>query len=221
MKKLSFFLVAAVVLSNSAGCQEKNRKDTSVIVKQAKADLELSCVAEFLRSDGSKYLTEQKYEISSNPKAITITAKEPFGQIIWSVQNGKYIIRKNVPANVFDRELYRQIMDKNIAESLLELYLAGLNKEPVGKAGEKTLKFENQLYEPVVRTDSGVSIYRNKATGKLDLVTSGSDGKVYFLHGFNYRKMEQKENAFYPSKIDIFLYHTDFDKELIAQISCF
>lgn len=216
MKKLISILAAAMLLCSLTGCQQQQKKSTGKI--DTRADLKLSCVAEFLRSDGSKYLTEQKYEISANPKMIKLTAKEPFGEIAWSVRNGVYSIRKPVPHKVFDKELYGLMMDKDITAGLLELYLAGLTEKPAAKTDKELLKFQGQSYEPVAQIGK-VNLYRNQRNGKLDLVTSGSD-KLYLISGFNYQKTRgQKE--FYPSKIDIYLYHTDFDKELVAQISCF
>jgi hypothetical protein len=221
MKKLLSLLALAVLVFVSAGCQEKASKENAALAGQA--ELKLSCVAEFIRSDGSRYLTEQKYEVSSNPKAIVLTAKEPFGKIAWSVRNGAYTVQKGVPNKVFDKELYSLMMDKDIATGLLEIYLAGL-RAPVGKAGKEPLKFQGQLYEPAAQIHNA-ELYRNQTTGKLDLVTSGRDkaGKLYLIHGYNYLKLKKikGQDGFYPSKLDIYLYRTDFDKELIVQISCF
>ncbi|GEM_PF-1885816 len=222
MKKLISILTAMVLLCSLTGCQQQQKNENTGNIK-AKADLKTSCVAEFLRSDGSRYLTEQKCEISANPKAIVLTAKEPFGKIAWSVKNGVYSVQKPLPHKVFDKDLYSLMMDKDIAAGLLEIYLAGL-REPVGKAGKEPLKFQGQLYEPAAQIHNA-ELYRNQATGKLDLVTSGRDkaGKLYLIHGYNYLKLKKikGQDGFYPSKLDIYLYRTDFDKELIAQISCF
>ena len=216
MKKLISILAVSALLFISAGCQEKNRKQSDNLVR--KPELKLSCVAEYLRSDGSKYITEQKYEIFRNPDLITLKAKEPFGEIAWSVQNGVYTIQKGVPNKVSDKELYSLMMDKDIASGLLELYLAGMSgeKPAIGNIG-KSLTFEGKLFE-LAAQKSGVNLYRNKAAGKVDLAVSGIN-KLYLLHGYNYQKNGRK--GLYPSKLDIYQYRTDFDKKLIAQISCF
>jgi hypothetical protein len=217
MKKLISLFAAAVLLCSLTSCEQQQKKNAGNI--GAPADLKLSCIAEFLRSNGSRYLTEQECEVSANPKSITLTAKEPFGEIAWSVRNGGYSIQKPVPGRVFDKELYSLMMDKNIANGLLELYLAGLTeKTPAKKTDKELLMFQGQLYEPAAQIGK-VSLYRNHSSGKLDLVTSGSD-KLYLISGFNYHKT-RGQKGFYPSKIDIYLYRTDFDKELVAQISCF
>jgi len=216
MKKLISLFAAAILLCSLTSCQQQQKKNTENI--SAPADLKLSCVAEFLRSDGSRYLTEQKCEVFSNPKSITLTAKEPFGKIAWSVQNGGYSVQKPVPGEVFDKELYSLMMDKNIANGLLEIYLAGLTEKSLAKTDKELLTFQGQSYEPVAQIGK-VSLYRNQSSGKLDLVTSGSD-KLYLINGFNYQKTKGQK-GFYPSKIDIYLYRTDFDKEIAAQISCF
>jgi hypothetical protein len=221
MKKLIFLVTAAGLLFSLVGCQEKKRKDESKL--EERADIKLFCVAEFLRGDGSKYLTEQKYEIFAGSKTIKLTAKEPFGEIIWSAQNGGYTIQKGIPDKVFDKELYNLMMDQSVANGLLEIYLAGLTKSSAVKTEKGLLIFEGRIYEPVKQKAAGVNIYRNQATGKLDLVTAvyNKTGKVYLIHGFNYQKIKQGQNSFYPSKLDIYLYLTDMDKELIAQISSF
>jgi hypothetical protein len=217
MRKLISIFAAAVLLCSLTSCQQQQKNESAGNIG-AKADLKLSCVAEFLRSNGSRYLTEQKCEISANSKSITLTAKEPFGEIAWSVRNGGYSIQKGVPGRVFDKELYSMMMDNNIANGLLELYLAGLAEKSAAKTDKELLTFQGQSYEPVVQIGK-VCLYRNQRSGKLDLVTSGSD-KLYLINGFNYQKIKGQK-GFYPSKVDIYLYRTDFDKELAAQISCF
>jgi hypothetical protein len=212
MKKMVLILAASALLFNCSGCQEKNRKKSTDLVR--KPDLKLSCVTGYLRGDGSRYITQQKYEIFANPKTIILSAVEPFGKIIWSVQNGVYTVQKDVPEKVFAKELYSLMMDKDIANGLLELYLQGMagGTAAIGNSG-KTLTFEGQLYEPITQ-NTGVTLYRNKAKGNVNLALSGA----YLLHGFNYQKNGQK--GIYPSKLDIYLYHTDFDKKLISQINC-
>jgi hypothetical protein len=216
MKKSISILAVSALLFISVGCQEKNRKQSDNIAE--KPELKLSCVAEYLRSDGSRYITEQKYEIFRNSDLIMLKAKEPFGEIAWSVHNGAYTIQKGVPNKVSSKELYSLMMDKDIAGGLLELYLAGMSgeKPAVGSAG-KSLVFEGNLFE-LAAQKSGVTLYRNKGTKKVDLAVSGIN-KLYLLHGYNYQK--NGRNELYPSKLDIYQYRTDFDKKLIAQISCF
>jgi hypothetical protein len=212
MKKIVLILTVSALLFNCSGCQEKKRKESVNLT--GKPDLKLSCVAGYLRSDGSRYITEQKYKIFASPRAIILSANEPFGEIIWSVQNGVYIVQKGGPENFFDKKLYGLIMDADIANGLLELYLQGMagGKSAIGNAG-KTLTFEGQLYE-LVTQNWGVNLYRNKSTGKVNLAVSGT----YLLYGFNYQKNGPK--GIYPSKLDIYLYHTDLDKKLAAQINC-
>jgi hypothetical protein len=216
MKKLTYILTAVILFGGLTGCQQQQKNETTGKI-DTQTGLKLSCVAEFLRSDSGRYLTEQKCEISLNPKAIKLTAKEPFGEIAWSVQNGTYSVQKPLPGKVSDKEMYDLMMDREIAAGLLELYLAGL-REPASKAGKEILKFQGQIYEPAAKIGR-VNLYRNQRSGKLDLVTSGSD-KLYLISGFNYQKTKGQK-GFYPSKIDIYSYRSDFDKTLLAQITCF
>jgi len=219
MKK-TIVLIASVVLGCLTGCQEQ-KKSVSQITGQP--DIKLSAVAQFLRKDGSRYLTEQQYEVYSKPEVISITAKEPFGKITWSIQNGIYTIQKDAIGRERDKELYDLMTNKAITEGLLKIYLAGLEEVQTSAAGQESLNFDGQVYELVAQADSTVKIYQGKSSGEIDLAVSkdDKDGKVYLLHCYNYLKMKKNngKNAFYPSKLDIYLYRTDFDKELMAQIN--
>lgn len=219
MKKI-IVLGTALILCSLFGCQKQQQK-ISVSEITGQPDIELSAVAQFLRKDGSRYLTQQQLEIYSAPRAIIFTANEPYGKVVWSVQNGEYAI-KGRTRKPFDIDIVKTMTDKDIAQGLLELYLAGLgNIQP--KDSKETLNFDGQIYEFAAQSEPNVNLYRNKSTGKLDLVTSGQNngGKVYFIHGYNYRKMRKTagQDIFYASKVDIYLYRAGFEKELIAQIS--
>ena len=216
MKKLLSFLVAAGLVFNLAGCQEKSRTDSSNLAGQA--DLKLTCEVEFLRSDGSSYLTEQEHEIFAKPKAIRLTAKEPFGEIIWAVRDGRLVIEKSPRTSIFDEELFKLMTDEAICKALLELYLAEL-KTPDTPSTNRTdsFVFEGRVYEPVFSDQGGTELYKNKSTGRKDMVIS-QDKKRYVLFGYNYLKL--KEGRYFPSKIDVYSYNEGSDKKLIAQYVC-
>jgi len=225
MKKSLSFFVAAVLLFSSAGCQEQKSKNSGKPVELAsaeriaarQADLKLACAAKFLRSDGSWYLTEQKHEIFIEEAAIELTTKEPSGEIILTVQNGRFSVRKNFKAGVFDEELFKFMTDEAICGALLELYLAELKSPRTNLRQTGSFTFEGQAYDLVCRDQSGVEIYKNKSTQRNDLVIS-SGKKRYILYGYNYLKLE-KEGHF-PSKIDIYVYNEGSDRKLVAQYNC-
>ena len=215
MRKLLSFLVAAVLLFGLAGCQERKSKDSGKLEKQA--DLKLAVTAKFLRGDGSWYLTEQRQDISIEPKAIKITAKEPFGEIILTVQNGQFALKKSSQVNVFDEELFNLMTDEAICKALPELYLAEMKNPQTKSKQTGSFVFEGQVYDLVFSDQSGVEIYKNKSTQKNDLVIS-SGKKRYVLWGYNYIKF--KEGRYFPSKIDVYVYNEGADRKLIAQYSC-
>jgi hypothetical protein len=216
MKKLLSFLVTTGLFFSLAGCQEGNHEDSGKL-GGGQTDLKLASVAKFLRSDGSWYLTEQRHEIFAEPKAIRLTAKESFGEIIWTVQNGQSVIKKNPRTNVFDEELFKLMTDETISRGLLELYLAELESSNVGSGQIDSFTFEGKVYEPVFSDRGGIELYKDKSTGRKDLVIFQGK-KRYVLYGYNYLKLEK--DRYFPSKIDIYIYNDKSDRKLIAQFTC-
>ncbi len=215
MKRLFSILVTAGLLFSLTGCQEKVKESGTQLVRQP--DLKLTSVAKFLRSDGSWYLTEQKHEVFAKPKAIELTAKEPFGQIIWTVQNGKAVVKKKPGRSVFDKELYELITNEAISKGLMELYVAGLGYSNAGSSQAEELVFEGKVYESVFAGRNGTGLYKNKSTGRKDLAVFQGK-KRYVLYGYNYLKVGK--DRYFPSKIDVYIYSDKSDRKLIAQYTC-
>jgi hypothetical protein len=220
MKKLNTVLVIVTLLFVFAGCEQQQKKTTSQKIL-TKPDIKLSVVAQYVRNDSSKYITQQKYEICSDPQAILASAVEPYGNVVWSVQAGIYTEPKN--KNFYDKELFSLMTNKDIAQSVLELYLAGLEKVRIQDISE-TLDFNGQVYECVAKNEQNIKLFKNKKTGNLDLVTSGheSNGQFFIIYGYNYEKMgkNNEKSDFYATKVDIYLYKAAFDKKLLAQLNC-
>lgn len=218
MRKLFSFLIIVLILS-LAGCQERKSKEPVQLEKQppsassGQADWKLAVSARFLRSDGSWYLTAQQHDITIEPKALTISAQEPFGKIILTVKNENFNLQKN-PGNDFDQQLIELMTDEGICKGLLELYLAEIENIPQIKSSQTNpfFSFEGRAYE-LISNQNGIEIYKNQSTKNNDLViTTGN--KRYILFGYNYIKV--KENSYFPSKIDIYTYN-ESDRKLIAQ----
>ena len=215
MKKLFFLLVAAGLLFSLTGCQEQKSKNSGKLGGQA--DLKLASVTKFQRGDGSWYLTEQRHEIFVEQAAIRLTAKEPFGEIILMVQNGRFAVKKSPETRVFDEELFKLMTDESICRALLELYLAEL-KNPQTRPGQTgSFTFEGQVYDLVYCDQSGAELYKNKSTQRNDLVISQGK-KRYILYGYNYLKLEG--GGHFPSKIDVYIYNDGSDRKLVAQYDC-
>ncbi len=215
MKRLLSLLIAAVFLFSLAGCQEQKSKSSDELAEQA--DLTLVCTAKFLCSDGSWYLTEQNQEIFTGPAAITVTAKEPFGEIVLTLHGGQFAIKKSPRAKIFDEELFRLMTDEAICRALLELYLAELKGAPTGTGQTGSFKFEGQMYDLAFSDKNGIEVYKNKSTQRNNLVISQGQ-KRYILYGYNYLK--NHKGGHLPSKIDVYIYNGDSDRKLVAQYNC-
>lgn len=217
MKKIT--AVSLIILFAIMGCQQKQKNVSQKIT--VRPDIKLSVVARYIRSDQSQYITQQKYEIFSEPKAIFISSAEPYGSVQWSVQEGIYTAPNN--KKIYDNESFAVMTNKDITQGILELYLAGQNKTQTQSANE-TLNFNGQIYECVAKNAQNVKVFRNKKTGQLDLVTAGSDsnGQFYIIFGYNIEKTGDNVGkiGFYIKKVDIYLQKSDFEKKLIAQLNC-
>lgn len=214
MKKAFSFLVAAAMLFSLAGCEGNNRKAGNTL--SGKADVTLSCVGKFLVSDGSWYLTEQKHEIYTASDAMRLTADEPCGQIVLIVQDGKLDIKKKAKTGVPDKDMLALMTDEGICKGLLGLYLAEI-KPQSGSSQNGDIVFSGQAYSLLGSDNKTVELYKNKATKKNNLVISQSK-KRYLLFGYNYLELET--GGYIPSKIDIYLYNSELDKQLISQYTC-
>ncbi len=220
MKKINSALLIAILFLVLAGCEQQQKKTTSQKIL-TKPDIKLSVVAQYTRGDSSKYITQQKYEIYSDPQSILISSVEPYGNVVWSVRNGIYAEPKN--KNFYDNELFGLMTNKDVTQAVMELYLAGLEKVRIQDVGQ-TLDFNGQVYECVAKNEQNVKLFKNKKTGNLDLVTSGRDtqGQFFIIYGYNYEKMgkSNEKSDFYATKVDIYLYKAAYDKKLLAQLNC-
>ncbi|MDD5134456.1 MAG: hypothetical protein PHP01_03475 [Phycisphaerae bacterium] len=214
MKKLFFLFIATGLLYALAGCQEKNLKDSDKTVAQA--DFKFSCVAKFLRLDGSWYLTEQGCELFFEPAAMKITADEPSGQIIWLVDNGQVTV-KTRPKNVYDKDILDLMTDDAICRALLGLYLAELKNMKSDSGTGQSFTFEGQVYDFVCSAGNGINLYKKGSVGKTDLAVAQGK-KKYVLNAYNYLKLDK--DGYFPTKIDIYACDTDREKRLIAQYIC-
>jgi hypothetical protein len=216
MKTSLLFLATTSLFFTLAGCEEKTRTDGSNLAGQS--DLKLACTAIFLLSDGSSYLTRQEHEIFAKPKAIRLAAKEPFGVIVWTVQNGRLIVEEKPGGSVFDEGLFKAMTDESVCKAMLELYLAELKTSDTYSTSQTDgITFEGKVYGTVFSDKSGISLYEDRSTGRKDLVIS-QNKKRYILLGYNYLKL--KEDSYFPSKIDVYTYNEGSDKKLIAQYIC-
>jgi hypothetical protein len=214
MKKLLFLFVAAGLLCGLAGCQEKNLKDSDKETV-SRADLKFNCVVKFLRPDESWYLTEQSGELFFEPALMKVTANEPSGRVVWLVNNGQVVVRTK-PKVISDKEIFDLMTDDAICRAMLGLYLAEMKASKSGGKQGENFTFEGQVYDFVRSAGKGINLYK-KDSGRTDLAVAQGK-KRYVLNAYNHLKVE--ENGYFPSKIDIYAYDTDREKQLIAQYIC-
>lgn len=225
MKTIHIFLISVLTISLITGCQQQKKKQAAVAKTpaiKAQPDLKLSAVAEYIRDDGSRYITQQQYEIYSNPSAITLVSNEPYGRVSWSVQQGVYNAPETNPSHAFDKNQFGLMVDKDIAQGLMELYLAGIGKVSLQKTNE-TLNFNGQIYECVSVNSQNVKLFKNQKTGNIEISTSGSikNGGFFLFYGYNYKKISKLGEAdkFFASKVDIYDYKSLQDKKLLIQVN--
>jgi hypothetical protein len=214
MKKLLFLFVAAGLLCDLAGCQEKNLKDSDKAVAQA--GLKFNCVVKFLKSDESWYLTEQNCELFFEPAAMKVTANEPSGRFVWLVDNGQVAVQTK-PKVISDKEIFGLMTDDAICRSLLGLYFAEMKAPKSGGGKGEIFTFEGQVYDFVRSAGKGINLYKKGSAGRTDLAVA-QDKKRYVLNAYNHLKVEG--SGYFPSKIDVYAYDTDREKRLIAQYIC-
>ncbi|MBN1787646.1 MAG: hypothetical protein JW806_04555 [Sedimentisphaerales bacterium] len=213
--KRSFYILVALCLLSLAGCREEAKKDDAQI--EVQPDIKLASVAKFLQDDGSWYLTEQEYEVFAKTKSITLTAREPYGQIVWVVQNGKASVQKKPWRGIFDKELFELITNEAISKGLLELFTAGLGHTYTSSDQGQNFTFEGRIYESAFDDGNGTILYKDKSTGRKDLVVF--DGKKrHILYGYNYLKTAK--DRYFPSKIDVYVCEDKSGRLLIAQYTC-
>ncbi|MEN6385951.1 MAG: hypothetical protein ABFD79_12245 [Phycisphaerales bacterium] len=225
MRNLLIYSLVTTGIITFYGCENQQKKEAAQApqtaqIKTVRPEYQFSAVAQYIRNDGSKYITQQHFQIASSPRAIMISAAEPFGNVVWSVENGIYSAPQNT-GRAIDKDVFALMTDKDIAIGIMELYLAAAGKVQAADTNE-ILNFDGKIYEQVA-TEGEAKVYRNKSTKTIDLVTSGGqkNGGTYLFSGYNYEKILENgiEKGLYPSKVDIYLYKSAYDKRLLGQLT--
>jgi hypothetical protein len=210
-------------------------------VKAAK--LELDGVVTLYQSDGSVYLTEQRYEIYPWSNSIRVSALEPQGEFICELSQSSFRVLagaeivKTLPALVTERDLADAILTITTApvrflDSSVKFTKAS---EPVKMQGQWYYPIE-RAYAVEQRTSAGskrrdfkspesywskVVFYQNKDNSLVDMLWFASVGekKFFAIRGYDYSRV-QKKGVLLPAKIEIF--RTDARRVLpkrVAQVS--
>jgi hypothetical protein len=222
MKNILIYSIVLTGICILFGCNKQQAKPqpTQTTQIQVQPDIKVSAVAQYVQKDGSRYITHEKFQIFSNPQAIMLSADEPYGKVVWSIQNGIYAGSNSEKA--IDKDVFNLMTSQEVARGLMNLYLASLGKIQISETAE-TLDFDGKTYTLVAQNDPNVKFYKDKSTKNVDLVTVGQGKEgIYLFSGYNYLKLNQKEGqqGLYPSKVDIFLYKASYDKKMLGQLNC-
>ncbi|HAL45092.1 MAG: hypothetical protein A2Y12_20140 [Planctomycetes bacterium GWF2_42_9] len=222
MKNLLIYSIVITGIFTILGCNKQQAKKQPVQAAQIQVqpDIKVLAVAQYVQKEGSRYITHQHFQIFSAPQAIMLSADEPYGRVVWSIENGVFNATKSEKA--IDKDVFNLMTSEEVAQGLMNLYLASLGKIQIAETAE-TLDFDGKIYTLVAQNGQNVKFYKNKSTKYVDLVTVGQNKEgIYLFSGYNYLKLNQKEGqeAVYPSKVDIFLYRASYDKKMLGTMNC-
>jgi hypothetical protein len=210
---MRLFLILSLLVVCSAGmflcgCEsggvtsEAIRKDVKVSTGKA---ISASCIVTFYKSDGSRYISEQKHLINPSAGVIEITSEEPGGQVS-CILDGGFV--KSGQARV--KGLPISLCDRNLAQVIWASVTAGcgLLSEERGKKAEE-VKMEGRRYERITMTAKSqwaqTILYKNVSDGAIEMVqvADSEHGKVLTAKSYNYFWFEELGGRF-PMKIDVF-----------------
>jgi hypothetical protein len=181
--------------------------------------LRADCVFTFYDSDGSRYMTEQCYEIYPWSNSIRIFAEEPRGKFVCQLSEGVFSVSKG-PEQV--RALRTAVVNRYFAEAILNITTAPvrfLDKSVEFTKELQPVKIKGQWYYPIRQTirlassELGVSqlaktkavFYQNRDSSLVDLLWLGDvDGETFLaVRGYDYHEV-RKNSVWLPAKIEIF-----------------
>jgi len=173
--------------------------------------IQVGCVATFYQPDGSFYLTEQHYEIYPWLNSIRISAKEPQGEFVWQLSNGRFSVLEG--AGRVD-VLPVAVCEGWFAEAILNITTAParfLDESVEFRKASEPVKIEGQWYYSIERAAphkagiwSKAVFYQNKDNSLVDMLWfAGVNGERFLaVRGYDYRRIE-KDGVLVPTKIDI------------------
>ena len=175
----------------------------------------LASVVTLYQPDGSLYLSEQTYEIYPWSNSIQITAREPEGELLWRLSNGKFDALQG--GNRID-ELPRGVSSQDLAEAVLTIVTAParlLDKSAEFAGKGSPVKVQGQWHQPIERTPksgllTGPSLklavfYQNRDSSLIDMLqfSSAETGGTLTVRGYDYDRIE-KGGPVVPARIEIF-----------------
>jgi hypothetical protein len=226
-KKMRRFLILSLLVVCSAGmflcgCENGVRSKVKEVVKPSKGKaLTASCIVTFYKSDGSRYLSEQKHLMNPSSGVIEITSEEPGGKVSCRLDGG---FVKSGQAKVKDLPI--SMCDRNLAQVIWASVAGGCGflSEKSGKKGDE-VKMEGRWYEPITAAAKSqwaeTILYKNVSDGAIEMVqvVDSENGKVLTARSYNYFWFEDLGRRF-PMKIDVFSSDkVEGDQKQILEIS--
>lgn len=209
------FLILSLLVLFSAGmflcgCDSQSATNKSVRknVKVGKGKtISARCIATYYKSDGSRYLSEQRHLINPSSGGIEIIAEEPGGKVSCRLDGG---FTKTGDTKV--KNLAVSMCDRNLAQAILASVSAGCGFLS-GEKGDH-VNIDGRWYEPITPTRksqwAGTTLYKNISDDAVEMVqvTDTETGKVFTARSYNYFWFEEFGRRF-PMKIDVFSSHKE------------
>jgi hypothetical protein len=217
---LLFVSVFGLVLLGCEGVGTKKTVTQEVKVSKGKV-ISAGCIVKFYKTDGSRYLSEQKHLINPSGGAIEISAQEPGGDVSCKLDGG---FTTSGEAKV--KGLAIPMCDRNLAQAIWASVAGGCGfvDEKSGETGEK-VKMDGRLYEPITLKEKSqwtkTLLYKNLSDGSIETVqvVDSENGQVLTAKSYNYFWFEELGRRF-PMKIDVFSSKTTVgSQEQVLEIS--
>ncbi len=176
--------------------------------------LDFDCLVTYYQSNGSFYLTEQRYDIYPWSNSIQISGEEPQGRYIWQLSQGQFHILE-------DNDQIRNSIVSNsnscFAEAVLNILTIParlLDNSFDFTRGNAPISVHGKLYYPVTRQSRNVSensvdesnaiFYQDANNYLVDIIWLDCQNTDNFIlvRGYDYIKIKYSD-IFIPSRIEI------------------
>ncbi len=178
-------------------------------------EVRLTSVVTLYQPDGSRYLSEQSYEVYPWSNSIQISAREPEGQLLWQLSGRQFTALQGA-----DRieELSRELSSCDLAQAVLSIVTAPARFLDVSAQFTKkgsAVKVQGQWHQPIERTPksgllTGPSVtpaifYQNTDSSLIDMLqfSSAATSKTLTVRGYDYREVA-RGGPVVPGRIEIF-----------------
>jgi hypothetical protein len=178
-------------------------------------ELQLDCVVTFYQTDGSFYLTEQRYEVYPWSNAIQISAREPRGSFVWQLSKGQFDV---IEGGAQTDELPTAAPSRCFAEVILNIITAPVRfldgSVEFAEQGA-SVKIQGQWYyrinrrgKPDVETVERLAeavFYQDRDNSLVDMILFAcvDAGKLLIVRGYDCDEIE-RGGLLVPTRIERF-----------------